>query len=123
MTKSSFLLYRINLKRIKNKVMTNVLFKPHKAYRSPSRMFTKVSAMSTTTLDNEVDSAEEKYLVFRNRLRSLISTLKSHHGAIVTLNEAQEKVRQNFDLYFQAQVCSILTTYQSVLLCIQIITI
>lgn len=59
---------------------------------SPARLFSsKVSAMSTTTLDQEVDTAEGKYEIFRSRLHSLITTLKEHHGAMVKLNEAHLK--------------------------------
>ncbi|EED90903.1 predicted protein [Thalassiosira pseudonana CCMP1335] len=47
--------------------------------------------MSTTTLDQEVDTAEGKYEIFRSRLHSLITTLKEHHGAMVKLNEAHLK--------------------------------
>ncbi|KAL7539298.1 hypothetical protein ACHAXR_009169 [Thalassiosira sp. AJA248-18] len=51
----------------------------------------KVDAMLTTALDQAVDQAGETYHAFRAKLKSLISTLKKHHEAMLKLNSSQMK--------------------------------
>lgn len=53
------------------------------------RVGAKVGALSTTTLDQAVDKAEESYHAFRLKLRALIATLRTHHDMMLKMNESQ----------------------------------
>ena len=66
------------------------MFKQHSVRH---RANAKVGAMSKTTLDQAVDQAEETYHTFQVKLKSLISTLKNHHEAMLNLNRSQMQVR------------------------------
>ena len=55
--------------------------------------------MSSTSLDQAVDQAEETYRAFRLELKSLISVLKAHHEAMLKLNSTQKEVRKEKQTY------------------------
>lgn len=62
---------------------------------SVRRSGAKIITMSTSTLDQAVDLAEETYRTFRVKLESLISTLKSHHEVMLKMNNSQMQVRHD----------------------------